>query len=76
MNFPRTLICLVLLGVVPERAVSVEVEGPSETRPLAIGLSAGQLFPDLRLPTLEGGELRSLRDYRGKKILLHIFASW
>ena len=36
----------------------------------------GQRFPDLRLPTLEEGVSRSISDYRGEKVLLHVFASW
>ena len=36
----------------------------------------GEPFPDLRLPTLEDGVSRSIADYRGEKILLHVFASW
>ena len=36
----------------------------------------GEPFPDLRLPTLEDGISRSISDYRGEKILLHVFASW
>jgi hypothetical protein len=36
----------------------------------------GQPFPDLILPSAEDGQPTSLAQYRGKKVLLHIFASW
>ena len=36
----------------------------------------GQPFPDLVLPRADNGQPMSLAQYRGKKVLLHIFASW
>ena len=42
----------------------------------AAGFQVGTYFPDLTLPSLEDGRPSSLVDYRGKKLLLHIFASW
>ena len=35
----------------------------------------GEPFPDLALPTL-GGSTRSISDFRGQKVILHVFASW
>ena len=40
-----------------------------------IGVKAGEMYPDYRLPTLDG-ELHRFSEYRGKKILLFHFASW
>ncbi len=40
-----------------------------------VGRSKGQMFPDFRLPNLEGGWTR-LSDFRGRKVLLVNFASW
>ena len=40
-----------------------------------IGVEEGQLYPDFRLPSVDG-EIHQLSDYRGKKILLFHFASW
>lgn len=45
-----------------------------ETRP-EIGVKKGQMYPDFRLPTIDGKHAR-LSDYRGKKVLLFHFASW
>lgn len=36
----------------------------------------GQHFPTLFIPTLADGKLRGVSSYRGKKLVLHIFASW
>ncbi len=35
-----------------------------------------QPFPNIALPALADGRPASIADYRGKKVLLHIFASW
>ena len=35
----------------------------------------GQLAPDFTLPTLDG-ETKSLHDYRGKKLIVFMWASW
>ncbi len=40
-----------------------------------IGMQGGQMFPDFRLPSLDGGYTR-LSDFRGQKVLLIHFASW
>ncbi len=36
----------------------------------------GALFPDIVLPALEDGRPLSLTEFRGEKVILHIFASW
>lgn len=36
----------------------------------------GETVPNLRLPTIDGGETIDLRDFRGVKLLLVEFASW
>lgn len=35
----------------------------------------GELAPDFTLPTLDGEEV-SLHDYRGKKVIVFMWASW
>jgi hypothetical protein len=40
------------------------------------GFEVGQPFPELAFPSLESGRRASIADFRGKKTLLHIFASW
>ena len=39
-------------------------------------LEVGQPFPDLVLPALADGQPLSIADYRGKKVVLLVFASW
>ena len=39
-------------------------------------LRVGQYFPAIFLPSLGGGKLRSISSFRGKKLILHVFASW
>ena len=40
-----------------------------------IPFQVGQPFPDLPLPSLDGRPA-SIADLRGKKLILHVFASW
>jgi len=39
-------------------------------------LKEGQAFPTLVLPSLDGGKPISIADFHGRKIALHVFASW
>ncbi len=36
----------------------------------------GDPFPDLALPSLADGSPTRLSDFRGTKVMLHVFASW
>ena len=36
----------------------------------------GEPFPDFAFPSLEDGTPTTISDFRGKKLLLHVFASW
>ena len=36
----------------------------------------GETFPDLAFPSLEDGTPTRLSDFRGTKVMLHVFASW
>ncbi|HAV65185.1 MAG TPA: hypothetical protein DCY13_22790 [Verrucomicrobiales bacterium] len=38
--------------------------------------SPGIAFPELVLPSISDGQARSLAEFRGQKLMLHIFASW
>jgi hypothetical protein len=44
--------------------------------PQPVGFEVGQSFPNWVLPSLEDGRPLSLAQFRGQKLLLHIFASW
>ncbi len=41
----------------------------------ALELEVGQAFPNMLLPSLEGRP-GSIADFRGQKLILHIWASW
>ena len=36
----------------------------------------GDSFPNLQLPSLHTGVADSIENYRGQKLILHVFASW
>lgn len=40
------------------------------------GFEVGEPFPNVTLPSAEDGSPLSLADFRGQKVILHIFASW
>lgn len=42
---------------------------------VTVGLEVGNLFPTIQLPTLDG-QIKSIENFRGRKIILHVFASW
>ena len=33
-------------------------------------------FPTIAMPSMSDGSSASIADYRGKKLILHLFASW
>ena len=43
---------------------------------LAAELKTGDPFPSLILPAVENGQPDSMLAYRGRKTVLHVFASW
>ena len=40
------------------------------------GFTVGEPFPVTAFPSLEDGQPMSVADFRGKRLILHIFASW
>jgi hypothetical protein len=36
----------------------------------------GRPFPDIVLPSADDGTPMSIADFRGKRLVLHVFASW
>ena len=41
-----------------------------------ISLNEGEPLPDFKLPAAGDGKLMSVSDFRGSKLMLHLFASW
>lgn len=52
------------------------VSSGSAAQSRAAPFAEGDLFPDLAFPSLEDGTPTRLSDFRGHKVMLHIFASW
>jgi len=42
----------------------------------ASGIAEGQPFPLIALPALDDGRPLSMADFRGERVILHVFASW
>jgi hypothetical protein len=63
------------IGVVMGLAATTVVT-PSGAQAQGIGFEMGQPFPTLSFPALEDGRPRSIADFRGKRVILHVFASW
>lgn len=49
---------------------------PVDAQMPAHPFEVGTPFPTVSLPSLEDGRPASIADYRGKKVILHVFASW
>ena len=44
--------------------------------PSMLAFKVGQPFPPVTLPSLADGKPLSIAQFRGQKVLLHVFASW
>jgi hypothetical protein len=63
---------LLLLGaLLASPAEPAKPANPDEYEP-----RVGEPFPHLVLPSLEDGSPLSVTSFRGKKLVLHIWASW
>ncbi len=49
-----------------------QTDGPT----LPIGANLGEVYPSYVFPSLDGGRPTALSEFRGKKVILHHFASW
>jgi hypothetical protein len=62
----------VTMPLVALLAATSSTAGQLPPQPFEVGTS----FPSLSLPSLEDGRPASIADFRGRKLILHIFASW
>jgi hypothetical protein len=67
---------LPLLAITLVLGPSCGREPVAPPKDLSMKIEKGKPFPPIVLPALEDGSPRSLADFRGERILLHIFASW
>ncbi len=57
----------IMASAVPSGSAAQRLDSP---------FAEGELFPDLAFPSLADGTPTRLSDFRGHKVMLHIFASW
>jgi peroxiredoxin len=67
---------LAVVALVALLAYGVTSTGPSRTLDSQLAHGKTPPAPDLRLARLEGPGRRSLSDYKGKVVLLNVWASW
>jgi peroxiredoxin len=67
---------LVVLALVALLVYGVNSSGPSRTLDSQLAQGKHPSAPALSLTALDNGQPRSLSDYRGKVVLLNVWASW
>ena len=54
----------------------IGLSGCSQNEPLTDKLSVGEPFPEISLSRLDGAVPNSITDYRGKLVVLNLWATW
>jgi cytochrome c biogenesis protein CcmG/thiol:disulfide interchange protein DsbE len=67
---------LAVIALVALLVYGVSSSGPSRTLDSQLARGEKPAAPSLQLTSLDDGKPRSLADYRGKVVLLNIWASW
>jgi cytochrome c biogenesis protein CcmG/thiol:disulfide interchange protein DsbE len=67
---------LAVIALVALLAYGVASTGPSRTIDSALSKGQRAAAPAIRLPRLTGGGQASLADFRGKVVLINVWASW
>jgi hypothetical protein len=65
-----------LTAVVTKVMPTHDADGATVPQSDSVQFHEGQLFPATVFPSILDGRPRSIADFRGKKVILHIFASW
>ncbi len=71
-----SLVALALLSSVAAAQPAKQKPIWARNNPLPHGLNVGEAFPTLALPSADDGHLVSAADFRGRKLIVNIFASW
>ncbi len=66
-----TLLSLMISGGAPAAA-----PGRRSGPPMPDRFAVGRYVPEIALPSADDGRLLSLASFRGRRTILHIFASW
>jgi len=64
------------MGLVTAIVVGAALGGAAPSGSAREGLEVGDFFPVRPFPALDDGAPRSVADYRGRRLLLQVFASW
>jgi len=67
---------LVVIALVALLVYGVTSSGPSRTLDSQLARGQTPAAPDLALTALDSGKPRALADYKGKVVLLNVWASW
>lgn len=71
---------MLVLALAAGAAASAQPAKPkpiwARNNPLPYGLNVGEPFPTLALPAASDGRPTSVARWRGKKLIVNIFASW
>ena len=70
MKSPRQLLTSIALGSVAMFSTPLSASAQGE------GLQVGDRFPEIVLPSLQDGAPLSIASFRGRKLVLHVWASW
>ena len=66
-----------LVSTIPALAATATIAIATAAQELPqTGFAVGEPFPTTAFPSLEDEHPMSVADYRGKRLILHIFASW
>ena len=74
-----------LLSMAAALAIALPADATAQTKPkplwarnepLPHGFNPGDVFPTIALPSAVDGKPISIADFRGRKVIVNIFASW
>ena len=68
--------CAIVCAAVVAAAALLPSAGTAQSPELPYGFHVGEPFPTLAFPALDDGEPTSIADFRGQRLILHVFASW
>ena len=70
------IITIGLLAAVRETIAALPAQGAPSQKSSPAEFHEGQMFPTTVFPSVDDGRPRTVADFRGNKLILHIFASW
>jgi len=71
IRFNRAAVLCTILVAASAMHAQAALDADDEVR-----VEVGLAFPSITLPLLKDGSPASIADFRGEKIIMHVFASW